>query len=128
MKHELLKFISNCFRKHRENIPISLTKDEMSLYVKRFNGIDREKKGYITVNDMTRSMQVKYPPWPPIFLYKLIFWLKSYFKEHGEKISGTELHSVLSEIDTNNNGQVELEEYLQVFYTFYLSYFWKFKN
>jgi len=48
------------FRKHRENIPISLTKDEISLYVKRFNGIDREKKGYITVNDMTRSMQVSF--------------------------------------------------------------------
>lgn len=37
-----------------------------------------------------------------------------FFKEHGENISGTELHSILSEIDTNNNGQVELEEYLQV--------------
>ena len=36
------------------------------------------------------------------------------FQEHGENISGSELHSILSEIDTNNNGQVELEEYLQV--------------
>ena len=35
-------------------------------------------------------------------------------QEHGENISGSELHSILSEIDTNNNGQVELEEYLQV--------------
>lgn len=75
----------------RENVPINLTKDEMSVYVKRFNSIDREKKGYITVNDMTRSM-----------------------KEHGENVSGPELHSALSEIDTNNNGQVELEEYLQL--------------
>ena len=37
-----------------------------------------------------------------------------FFQEHGENISGIELHSILSEIDTNNNGQVELEEYLQV--------------
>ena len=36
------------------------------------------------------------------------------FQEHGENISGSELHAILSEIDTNNNGQVELEEYLQV--------------
>jgi glycerol-3-phosphate dehydrogenase len=45
-------------RTSRENIPINLTKEEMSKYVKRFNAIDREKKGYITVTDMTRSMKV----------------------------------------------------------------------
>jgi Ca2+-binding EF-hand superfamily protein len=37
-----------------------------------------------------------------------------YSQEHGENISGSELHSILSEIDTTNNGRVELEEYLQV--------------
>ena len=31
-----------------------------------------------------------------------------------QDISGDELHSILSEIDTNQNGQVELDEYLQV--------------
>ena len=46
-------------RKSRENIPINLKKEEMSMYVKRFNAIDREKKGFITVTDMTRSMKVK---------------------------------------------------------------------
>jgi glycerol-3-phosphate dehydrogenase len=45
-------------RKSRENIPINLKKEEMAMYVKRFNTIDREKKGYITVTDMTRSMKV----------------------------------------------------------------------
>ena len=45
-------------RKSRENIPINLKKEEMSMYVKRFNAIDREKKGFITVTDMTRSMKV----------------------------------------------------------------------
>lgn len=29
-------------------------------------------------------------------------------------ISGEELHEILKEIDTNMNGQVELDEYLQV--------------
>lgn len=29
-------------------------------------------------------------------------------------VSGEELHEILKEIDTNMNGQVELDEYLQV--------------
>ena len=32
----------------------------------------------------------------------------------GEEVSGEELHEILREIDTNMNGQVELDEYLQV--------------
>lgn len=36
-------------------------------------------------------------------------------KSFGEAdISGEELHEILREIDTNMNGQVELDEYLQV--------------
>lgn len=30
------------------------------------------------------------------------------------EVSGEELHEILKEIDTNMNGQVELDEYLQV--------------
>jgi glycerol-3-phosphate dehydrogenase len=36
------------------------------------------------------------------------------FQHTGEEISGEELHEILREIDTNMNGQVELDEYLQV--------------
>lgn len=36
----------------------------------------------------------------------------------GEEVPGEELHEILKEIDTNMNGQVELDEYLQV--TIYL--------
>ena len=36
------------------------------------------------------------------------------FQKMDQDISGDELHSILSEIDTNQNGQVELDEYLQV--------------
>lgn len=32
----------------------------------------------------------------------------------GEEVRGEELHDILREIDTNMNGQVELDEYLQV--------------
>jgi glycerol-3-phosphate dehydrogenase len=32
----------------------------------------------------------------------------------GEELSGEQLHEILKEIDTNMNGQVELDEYLQV--------------
>ena len=32
----------------------------------------------------------------------------------GEKVTGEQIHEVLNEIDTNHNGQVEVEEYLQV--------------
>lgn len=44
---------------------------------------------------------------------KLIFY--SFFQSFGDAdISGEELHDILKEIDTNMNGQVELDEYLQV--------------
>lgn len=37
------------------------------------------------------------------------------FQSFGDAdISGEELHDILKEIDTNMNGQVELDEYLQV--------------
>lgn len=35
-------------------------------------------------------------------------------QSYGEEVSGEELHEILKEIDTNMNGQVELDEYLQV--------------
>jgi glycerol-3-phosphate dehydrogenase len=36
------------------------------------------------------------------------------FQHTGEEVSGEELHEILKEIDANMNGQVELDEYLQV--------------
>lgn len=37
------------------------------------------------------------------------------FQQAGEKeVPGEQLHEILREIDTNMNGQVELDEYLQV--------------
>ena len=36
------------------------------------------------------------------------------FQKQGEIIPGEQIHELLNELDTNRNGQVELDEYLQV--------------
>ena len=48
----------NVNRASREKIPISLTKSEISEYVKRFNSLDTDKKGYISLNDLRASLKV----------------------------------------------------------------------
>lgn len=70
---------------------LELTRQEVLEYSKLFNSMDKEKKGYIGVNDLRRS-----------------------FKASGQKFTETELHSMLSEVDINKNGQVELDEYLEL--------------
>lgn len=78
-------------RTSKDKIPINLSKDEMQTCIKRFQYIDKEKKGYVSINDIRRSL-----------------------KNTGEQVSGEELHEILREIDSNMNGQVELDEYLQM--------------
>uniref|UniRef100_A0A8D8U3P6 Glycerol-3-phosphate dehydrogenase n=1 Tax=Cacopsylla melanoneura TaxID=428564 RepID=A0A8D8U3P6_9HEMI len=78
-------------RASRDKIPINLSKDEISQYIKRFAIIDKDHKGYVSINDIRRGL-----------------------KNFGETISGEELHEILKEIDSNMNGQVELDEYLQM--------------
>ncbi|KAJ9584228.1 hypothetical protein L9F63_021433, partial [Diploptera punctata] len=77
-------------RASRDKIPVNLSKDEIQQYIKRFQIIDSDRKGYVSITDIRRS-----------------------FKNAGEEVSGEELHDILREIDTNMNGQVELDEYLQ---------------
>lgn len=43
-------------------------------------------------------------------------------QNYGEEVTGEQLHEILKEIDTNMNGQVELDEYLQVTIAFILVY------
>ncbi|KAL7631907.1 UNVERIFIED_CONTAM: hypothetical protein RMT77_017786 [Armadillidium vulgare] len=78
-------------RASREKIPINLTKSEISDYIKRFNSLDVDKKGYISLNDLRRSLKGK-----------------------GQDVPGELLHEILNEIDLNHNGMVEIEEYLQM--------------
>nr|CAD7393841.1 unnamed protein product [Timema cristinae] len=78
-------------RASRDKIPINLTKDEIQSYIKRFQIMDKDRKGYVSINDIRRGL-----------------------KHSGEEVRGEELHEILKEIDTNMNGQVELDEYLQM--------------
>lgn len=48
----------NVNRASREKIPINLSKSEISEYVKRFNSLDTDKKGYISLNDLRASLKV----------------------------------------------------------------------
>ena len=75
----------------KSSISLELTKQEVLDYSKQFNTMDKEKKGYIGVNDLRRS-----------------------FKASGQKFTDQELHSMLNEFDINKNGQVELDEYLEL--------------
>jgi len=45
-------------RASRDKIPITLSKDEIKMYVNRFQLIDRDHKGYVSINDIRRSMKV----------------------------------------------------------------------
>lgn len=79
-------------RTSRDKIAINLSKEEITQYIKRFQLIDKENKGYVSINDIRRAL-----------------------KATGEaNITGEQLHEILREIDTNMNGQVELDEYLQM--------------
>merc|ERR1712059_63830 len=75
----------------RDSIPVSLTKAEIAEYVNRFKALDNGNKGYISINDIRKSL-----------------------KAQGEEVSGQLIHDLLNEIDTNHNGQVEVEEFLQM--------------
>ncbi|NP_001166822.1 glycerol-3-phosphate dehydrogenase isoform 2 [Bombyx mori] len=78
-------------RASRDKIPINLSKEEIQTYIKRFQIIDKDRKGFVSINDIRRSL-----------------------KNYGEEVTGEQLHEILREIDTNMNGQVELDEYLQM--------------
>ncbi|KAK9746941.1 EF-hand domain pair [Popillia japonica] len=79
-------------RTSKEKIPINLSKEEIQTYIKRFQIIDKDRKGYVSINDIRRSLK----------------------RDDGTDVPGEELHEILKEIDTNMNGQVELDEYLQM--------------
>ena len=41
-----------------DSIPVSLTKAEIAEYVNRFNSLDGDKKGFVSINDIRKSLQV----------------------------------------------------------------------
>jgi hypothetical protein len=48
----------NLKRDMRRNVPINFTREEMSYYMKHFRQIDVENKGFLTLSDIKRHLQV----------------------------------------------------------------------
>ncbi|KAJ8918451.1 hypothetical protein NQ315_008148 [Exocentrus adspersus] len=75
-----------------DEIPTNLSKEDIQVHVRRFKTIDRDRNGFISINDVRRSLQ-----------------------QHGERdVSSEQLHDILRQIDMNKNGQLELPEYLRM--------------
>lgn len=50
----------NLKRDMRRNVPINFTREEMSYYMKYFRQIDVENKGFLTLSDLKRHLQVSF--------------------------------------------------------------------
>ncbi|NXP41213.1 GPDM protein, partial [Leiothrix lutea] len=70
---------------------ISLVPSDIERYKKRFHMFDKDKKGFITIVDVQRVLQ-----------------------SISVQIDENTLHEILNEVDLNKNGQVELNEFLQL--------------
>ncbi|KFP06601.1 hypothetical protein N300_11994 [Calypte anna] len=70
---------------------ISLGPSDIERYKKRFHMFDKDKKGFITILDVQRVLE-----------------------SISMQIAENTLHDILSEVDLNKNGQVELNEFLQL--------------
>lgn len=70
---------------------INLSPSDVDRYKKRFHKFDKDKKGFITILDVQRVLE----------------------NIHVQMDSNT-LHEILNEVDLNKNGQVELNEFLQL--------------
>ncbi|NWT95576.1 GPDM protein, partial [Urocynchramus pylzowi] len=70
---------------------ISLVPSDIERYKKRFRMFDKDKKGFITILDVQRVLQ-----------------------SISVQMDENTLHEILNEVDLNKNGQVELDEFLQL--------------
>ncbi|KAM6397472.1 glycerol-3-phosphate dehydrogenase, mitochondrial isoform 3-T6 [Pluvialis apricaria] len=70
---------------------ISLVPSDIERYKKRFHMFDKDKKGFITILDVQRVLE-----------------------SISVQIAENTLHDILNEVDLNKNGQVELNEFLQL--------------
>lgn len=59
-------------RASRDKIEINLSKDEIALYIKRFQLIDKDNKGYVSINDIRRGLKVLYFLKAPNFVYLFV--------------------------------------------------------
>ncbi|KAG0422319.1 hypothetical protein HPB47_001843 [Ixodes persulcatus] len=81
----------NVNKESQQKLSMSFTKSEVDQYIQKFQAIDKDRKGYISVVDLRRSL-----------------------KAAGENVSELQLHEMLNEVDLNKNGQIELSEYLEL--------------
>lgn len=58
LKREMGEDVNNFMK---QQIPISLSKEEINDFSKRFHSFDRDRKGYIGINDLRRSIKVSEP-------------------------------------------------------------------
>uniref|UniRef100_A0A4W5KCJ6 EF-hand domain-containing protein n=1 Tax=Hucho hucho TaxID=62062 RepID=A0A4W5KCJ6_9TELE len=70
---------------------ITLDTQEVAKYTNRFHKFDKDSKGFITTVDVQRVLQ-----------------------NISVQIDENALHEILNEVDLNKNGQVELNEFLQL--------------
>ncbi|XP_056392575.1 glycerol-3-phosphate dehydrogenase, mitochondrial [Hyla sarda] len=70
---------------------INLSPSDIDRYKKRFHKFDKDKKGFITILDVQRVLE-----------------------NINVQMDSQNLHEILNEVDLNKNGQVELNEFLQL--------------
>ncbi|XP_053326450.1 glycerol-3-phosphate dehydrogenase, mitochondrial isoform X2 [Spea bombifrons] len=70
---------------------INLSPSDVDRYKKRFHKFDKDKKGFITILDVQRVLE-----------------------NINVQVDSNNLHEILNEVDLNKNGQVELNEFLQL--------------
>ncbi|XP_029461381.1 glycerol-3-phosphate dehydrogenase, mitochondrial isoform X2 [Rhinatrema bivittatum] len=70
---------------------INLSPSDVDRYKKRFHKFDKEKRGFITILDVQRVLE-----------------------NISVQMDENTLHEILNEVDLNKNGQVELNEFLQL--------------
>lgn len=87
-------------------------------YKKRFHKFDKETKGFITTVDVQRVLEVSSSQ--VIFRLRTVATPRSYttclsrLQSINVHIDENALHEILNEVDLNKNGQVEIDEFLQV--------------
>ncbi|CAF1016245.1 unnamed protein product [Didymodactylos carnosus] len=84
----------------RKNVPINFSKEEMGFYMKHFRAIDIQNKGYITLKDLKQHLELYDDDLDP--------------NVANGSIDEDELHILMQEVDTNQNGVIEIEEFLQL--------------
>ncbi|KAL5489303.1 hypothetical protein EMCRGX_G018375 [Ephydatia muelleri] len=78
-------------RKELQEAPINLSYQEAMKYTRVFKGLDSDKDGHISIQDLRKALN-----------------------EMGEAVSDDELRALIAEVDINKNCTIEEEEFLQL--------------